>query len=89
MGALGCLGKLSGRLWETKWLLEATTLAPWGHFGGSWAAFGVPLGCSWGDFGGSKGDLGGQMRGHRAIWGSKGPLEGSRGHFGMVLGTKK
>ena len=88
VGALGCLGDL-GRLWRAKGPLEATTVAPWGDFGGSWGAFGGALGYSWVDLGGSTGGLGGQMRGHRAIWGSKGPLEGSRDHFGVVLGSKK
>ena len=60
-----------------------------GPLGGSWAAFGVPLGCSWGDFGGQKGDQGGPKAGHRAIWGSKGPLEGSCGHFGGGFGIEK
>ena len=89
MGSLGCLGERLGRLWETKWPREATILAPWGHFGGSWAAFGVALGCSWGDFGGQKGDHGGPKTGQRAIWGSKGPLEGSWGQFGNGFGVEK
>ena len=89
MGALGCFRKLLGRLWGTKWPLESTILAPSGHFGGSWAAFGVPLGCSWGDSGGQKGDQGDPKAGHRGIWGSKRRLEGSWGHFGGGFGVEK
>ena len=47
------------------------------------------MGCSWGDSGGQKGDQGGPKTGHRAIWGSKGPLEGSLGHFGGAFGVEK
>ena len=39
---------------------------------------------AFGATGDSKGDLWCQMKGHMAIWGPKGPLEGSRGNFCMV-----
>ena len=77
----GCLGERLGRRWEAKWPLAATILAPWGHFGGSWAAFGVPLGCSWADFGSQNGDQGGPQTGPRAIWGYNGPQIGFGVYF--------
>ena len=89
MCALECPGELFRRLWEAKWPLEATTLAPWGHVGGSLGAFGVPLGCFWGDSGGQKGDQGDPKAGHRGIWVSKRRLEGSWGHFGGGFGVEK
>ena len=89
VGALGCLGELLGRLWEAKWPLEATTVAPWGHFGGSWGAFGVPLGCSWGDFGAKKATMDAPRR-VRGLFG--GPISLWQGPgliLGVLLGTKK
>ena len=77
----GCLGERLGRRWEAKWPLAATILAPWGRCGGSWAVFGVPLGCSRGDSGCQEDDQGGPKAGHRGIWGSKEPLEGSWARF--------
>ena len=89
MGALGCLGKLLGRLWETKWPLEVTTVAPWGHFGGSWAAFGVPLGCSWGDSGGKKATREAPRRVTGPFGGPKGLWKGPGVILGVVLVSKK
>ena len=65
------------------------------HFGAMGSLWWV-LGCLWGPFGVLLGRFwepkrhqGGPKTGHRAIWGSKGLLEGSQGHFGDGFGVEK
>ena len=62
-------------------VVEATTVMPWGQFGGSWGAVGLVGGALGAIRGGQRTTWRGQMKGHRAIWGFRGPLEGSRDHF--------
>ena len=66
-----------------------TTVAPWGHFGASWGAFGVFLGCSWGDLGMKKATREAPRRVTGPFGGPKGFWKGPRDILGMVFMSKK